>query len=144
MVILTKCHKNWVQIVDYLLIAYFWPGGQFCWYILYLIRILWFVQNTMNNVAFLAYLIHVTNRKAKIHFLLQKWNSFYIHISWYPETSWGKHEMLYFTTFNRLNSKIRTYMKSTWAFPWNHLIWKALCNFLLPFAGREAAGEGPL
>ena len=33
MVILTKCHKNWVKIVDFLLIAYFWAGGQFCWYI---------------------------------------------------------------------------------------------------------------
>ena len=35
MVILTKCHKNWVKIVDFLLIAYFWAGGQFRLYILY-------------------------------------------------------------------------------------------------------------
>ena len=38
MVILTKCHKNWVKIVDFLLIAYFWAGGQFRFYILYLAK----------------------------------------------------------------------------------------------------------
>ena len=36
LIILTKSHKNWVKIVDFLLIAYFWAGGQFHWYILYL------------------------------------------------------------------------------------------------------------
>ena len=30
LVILAKCHKNWVKIVDFFLIAYFWAGGQFC------------------------------------------------------------------------------------------------------------------
>ena len=35
LVILAKCHKNWVKIVDFLLIAYFWACGQFRWTILY-------------------------------------------------------------------------------------------------------------
>ena len=29
LVILAKCHKNWVKIVDFLLIAYFWAGVNF-------------------------------------------------------------------------------------------------------------------
>ena len=35
---LAKCHKNWIKIVDFLLIAYFWARCQFRWYILYLHR----------------------------------------------------------------------------------------------------------
>ena len=34
-VILTKYHKNWVKIVDFLLVAYFWAWCQFCLDILY-------------------------------------------------------------------------------------------------------------
>ena len=36
-VILTKCHKNWVKIVDFLLVAYFWAWCQFCLDILYIV-----------------------------------------------------------------------------------------------------------
>ena len=35
LIILAKCNQNWVQIVDFLLIAYFWAWCQFCLDILY-------------------------------------------------------------------------------------------------------------
>ena len=35
MIILANCHQNWGKIVDFLLTAYFWAGGQFRLYILY-------------------------------------------------------------------------------------------------------------
>ena len=34
MIILANCHQNWGKIVDFLLTAYFWAGGQFRLYIL--------------------------------------------------------------------------------------------------------------
>ena len=43
LVILTKCHKNWAKIVDFLLIAYFWAGGQFCCYILNFLEFLFYI-----------------------------------------------------------------------------------------------------
>ena len=74
LVILAKCHKNWVKIVDLLLIAYFWAGGQFCWTILYVLSFFpWLIPENVNMAKCWQFQIneiwfYETNFKLKIIF----------------------------------------------------------------------------
>ena len=81
MVILTKCHKNWVKIVDFLLIAYFWAGGQFCLYILYLLMFLFFLKKHWKLIIISVILTNLKSRTFTLHFNICELNFTYIMVT---------------------------------------------------------------